>query len=43
LNWLKQSLTTFCKGESNGYATVNQKTQGRKGWDLPSDYRVDVM
>jgi len=43
MNWLKQSLKAVKNGEDNGLASVNQKNHGRKGWDLPSDYRIDVM
>jgi hypothetical protein len=43
MNWLKLSLRTVSKGENNGPASVDQETRGRKGWDLPSDYRIDIM
>jgi len=43
MNWLKQSLNTVSKRENYGTTSINQKGRGRKGFDLPSDYRVDVM
>ena len=43
MNWLKQSLNSVSKGKNYETASVNQKGLGRKGFDLPSDYRVDVM
>jgi hypothetical protein len=43
MNWLKLSLTGTHKNENFQTASLNSDTQGRKGWDLPSDYRVDVM
>jgi hypothetical protein len=42
MNWLKQSLNTLTKGENYGIASVNPKGPGRKGFDLPTDYRIDV-
>jgi hypothetical protein len=43
MNWLKLSLTSAHKHGNFQHASLNSDTQGRKGWDLPSDYRVDVM
>jgi hypothetical protein len=43
LNWLKKSLNTLSIGENYGTASVNPKGPGRKGFDLPTDYRIDVM
>ncbi len=43
MNWLKLSLTNAHKQDNFQPASLNSDTQGRKGWDLPSDYRVDVM
>ena len=43
MNWLKQSLKVAEKGQTNVAVSNNQETQGRKGWDLPSDYRIDIM
>ena len=43
MNWLKQSLKAANNEGSSGPAPLNPDNHGRKGWDLPSDYRIDVM
>ncbi|MDA8402758.1 MAG: hypothetical protein M0Z56_00965 [Desulfobacteraceae bacterium] len=43
MNWLQHSLNTFSREKTNGFVSVDQKKPGRKGFDLPSDFRVDVM
>jgi len=40
ISWLKHSLKSVIKEEDHYLATSEQ---GRKGWDLPSDYPIDIM
>ena len=42
LNWLKRSASSDATLSSFSQA-AEQATRGRKGWDLPSDYPIDVM
>ena len=43
MNWLKLSLKIANQEVINAPESFNQETRGRKGWDLPNDYRIDVM
>jgi hypothetical protein len=43
MNWLKQSLKAVKVEKNKDLASINQESHGRKGWDLPSDYRIDIM
>ena len=40
ISWLKHSLKNVIKEEDQYLSTSEQ---GRKGWDLPSDYPIDIM
>jgi len=40
ISWLKHSLKNVIKEEDQHLSTSEQ---GRKGWDLPSDYPIDIM
>lgn len=40
ISWLKHSLKSVVKGEDQCLETSEH---GRKGWDLPSDYPIDIM
>ncbi|OPL12132.1 MAG: hypothetical protein AVO38_03630 [delta proteobacterium ML8_D] len=42
LNWLKHSIRSDAAVSSFSQAEEHA-TSGRKGWDLPSDYPIDVM
>ena len=42
LNWLKRSARSDAALSSLSQE-AEQATRGRKGWDLPSDYPIDVM
>ena len=42
LNWLKNSIRSD-EAVSRLSQAAEQVTRGRKGWDLPSDYPIDVM
>jgi len=43
LNWFQHSLRAAGKGEIHVNASAIQNKPGRKGFDLPSDYPIDVM
>jgi len=43
MNWLKQSLNAVMKENNSRPPLYGTEPVGRKGWDLPSDYRIDIM
>ena len=43
MNWIQHSLRAAVKGEIYASRSAIQNKPGRKGFDLPSDYPIDVM
>ena len=43
MNWLNRSLNVAIRDNDKGLILAGQQPLGRKGWDLPSDYRIDIM
>jgi hypothetical protein len=43
VNWLSHSLRAVNQWETSNFNASDTKRTGRKGFDLPSDYPIDVM